>query len=41
MGFCFGDGHVQFLPPTIDQDVLISMGGIDDGQVVDPDALAL
>ena len=34
VGFCFGDGHVKYLPPTIDVDVLIALAGIDEGQVV-------
>ena len=34
VGFCFGDGHVKYLPTTIEQNVLEALGGIDDGQVV-------
>ena len=33
VGFAFGDGHIKYLSPTINQNVLTALGGIDDGPV--------
>ena len=35
VGFCFADGHVQFLAADITQEVLKALGGIADGEDVD------